>query len=197
MPLGAWVLQTACAQAEAWRAKGLPPVTMAVNVSARQFREKGLQADVAAALAASGLPAERLELELTESAIMEDIGAATATMNALRGLGVHLAIDDFGTGYSSLSALKTFPVRRLKIDRSFVRDIPADQDDIAITAAIISLARTLHLEVIAEGVETQAQFSMLKQMGCTAAQGFLIGRPVCGATMAERLARGHASLTHR
>ncbi|OQP86629.1 histidine kinase [Rhizobium rhizosphaerae] len=197
VPLGAWILQTACAQAAAWSAKGLPPVTMAVNVSARQFREKGLQADVAAALASSGLPAERLELELTESAIMEDVGAATATMNALRGLGVHLAIDDFGTGYSSLSVLKTFPVRRLKIDRSFVHDIPADQDDIAITAAIISLARTLHLEVIAEGVETQAQFMMLKQMGCMAAQGFLIGRPMAAAAMAERLACDHASLTQR
>ncbi|OLP61567.1 histidine kinase [Xaviernesmea oryzae] len=185
--IGDWVLRTACAQAVAWGEEGLRPLTVAVNVSARQFREKGLHASVAAALSKSGLSPERLELELTESAIMEDVPTALFTMNALRGLGVHLAIDDFGTGYSSLSALKHFPVRRLKIDRSFIRDIPRDQDDIAITAAILSMAQKLNLQVIAEGVETEEQLAMLKEMGCKEAQGFLIGRPASPQAVAERL----------
>ncbi len=178
VPLGDWVLREACRQAKAWQDEGLPPVVISVNVSARQFREAAWVGTVASALAQSGLQAEWLELELTESLIMEDLSGAIARMGELAALGVKLAIDDFGTGYSSLSALKRFPVSRLKIDRSFVTDIPHDADDMAITSAIVSLAQKLGLAVIAEGVETEAQAAFLRACGCTDIQGFLFSKPL-------------------
>jgi len=188
VPIGDWVLNEACRQNKAWQEAGLPPIVVSVNVSARQFRERNWVSRVAQALEESGLEARYLELELTESLIMRDVGAAIATMHELQALGVHLAIDDFGTGYSSLSALKSFPVRRLKIDRSFVQDIPGDDDDKAITGAIISLAQKLQIEVIAEGVETQAQVDFLRASGCHDVQGYFVSRPVIPAALAALLA---------
>jgi diguanylate cyclase (GGDEF)-like protein/PAS domain S-box-containing protein len=181
VPIGDWVLQTACRQNAAWQKSGLPPVRMCVNVSTRQFRDKSLIGSVRAALEKSGLDASHLELELTESLIMEDVPGAIATMRELQQLGVQLAIDDFGTGYSSLSALKHFPVARLKIDRTFVRDIPRDDDDKAIVSAIISLGQKLNLRVIAEGVETDDQVAFLRANHCEEMQGFLFSRPVPAA----------------
>ncbi|WP_349017703.1 EAL domain-containing protein [Rhizobium sp. 32-5/1] len=176
--IGDWVLNEACRQNKAWQDAGLPPIVISVNVSARQFREQDWVCRVSAALRESGLEARYLELELTESLIMQDVPAAIATMHELEALGVQLAIDDFGTGYSSLSALKSFPVSRLKIDRSFVQDIPADEDDMAITGAIISLAQKLHMRVIAEGVETQAQLDFLRISGCDEIQGYFFSKPL-------------------
>ena len=176
--IGDWVLNAACRQNKAWQDAGLPPIVISVNVSARQFRERDWVSRVALALRESGLEARYLELELTESLIMQDVQQAIATMHELEALGVQLAIDDFGTGYSSLSALKRFPVKRLKIDRSFVMDIPADEDDKAITSAIISLAQELGMQVIAEGVETEAQVAFLRDNGCNEIQGYFVSRPV-------------------
>ena len=186
--LGEIVLDKACRQLRAWLDSGLPAVRMAVNVSARQFREPSLPAKVAAALSASGLDPALLELELTESLIMEDVDGAIARMRELKRLGVSLSIDDFGTGYSSLSTLKLFPLSRLKIDRSFIRDIPGDPGDMAITSAIVALGHTLDLEVIAEGVETEAQAAFLAETGCDAFQGFLFARPLPAADIGKLLA---------
>jgi diguanylate cyclase (GGDEF)-like protein/PAS domain S-box-containing protein len=177
-PIGDWTLRAACRQNKAWQLSGLPPIVVSVNVSARQFQEKDWVERVAAALRDSGLEARYLELELTESLIMEDVQQAVTTMHRLEQLGVHLAIDDFGTGYSSLSSLKRFPVGRLKIDRSFVKDLPDDGDDAAIARAVISLAHTLQLRVIAEGVETREQVDFLREAGCDEIQGFYLSRPV-------------------
>lgn len=188
VPIGDWVLNEACRQNRAWQDAGLPPIVVSVNVSARQFKERNWVSRVAEALEESGLAARYLELELTESLIMQDVGTAIATMHELEALGVHLAIDDFGTGYSSLSALKSFPVRRLKIDRSFVQDIPGDEDDKAITGAIISLAQKLQMQVIAEGVETQEQVDFLAASGCDDIQGYFISRPVGPAAFVALLA---------
>ncbi|WP_337184844.1 EAL domain-containing protein [Shinella sp.] len=177
-PIGDWTLREACRQNKAWQVSGLPPIVVSVNVSARQFQEKDWVERVAAALSESGLEARYLELELTESMIMEDVQQAVETMHRLERLGVHLAIDDFGTGYSSLASLKRFPVGRLKIDRSFVRDLPDDGDDAAIARAVISLAHSLHLRVIAEGVETREQIDFLREAGCDEIQGFYLSRPI-------------------
>ncbi|MDX1105616.1 EAL domain-containing protein [Sinorhizobium medicae] len=178
VPIGDWALRAACRQLKAWQDAGLPPLIISVNVSARQFRERNWASRVAEILKETGLEARYLELELTESLIMQDVLGAIATMHALEAIGVHLAIDDFGTGYSSLSALKRFPVRRLKIDRSFVTDIPLDADDMAITSAIISLAQKLGLRVIAEGVESEAQVEFLQKAGCDEIQGYFFSRPL-------------------
>ncbi|OBZ96433.1 histidine kinase [Pararhizobium polonicum] len=188
VPIGDWVLNEACRQNKAWQDAGLPSIVVSVNVSARQFKERNWVSRVAEALEVSGLEARYLELEVTESLIMQDVVTAVATMHELEALGVHLAIDDFGTGYSSLSALKSFPVRRLKIDRSFVQDIPDDADDMAITGAIISLAQKLQMQVIAEGVETQAQVDFLAASGCDDIQGYFISRPVGAAAFVALLA---------
>jgi diguanylate cyclase (GGDEF)-like protein len=178
VPIGEWVLHEACRQNKAWQERGLPPVTVAVNVSARQFLQKDLIGQVAQALAASGLDAKYLELELTESAIMQDLDSAIATMTELRAMGVRLSIDDFGTGYSSLSALKHFPIERLKIDQSFVRGLLAGENDRAIATAIIVLGRQLDLKVIAEGVETACQLQFLRDNGCNEIQGYYYSKPV-------------------
>ena len=177
-PIGDWTLRAACRQNKAWQVSGLPPIVVSVNVSARQFQAKDWVERVADALAESGLEARYLELELTESLIMQDVQQAVETMHRLEQLGVHLAIDDFGTGYSSLAALKRFPVGRLKIDRSFVKDLPGDGDDAAIAHAVISLAHSLQLRVIAEGVETREQVDFLRAAGCDEIQGFYLSRPI-------------------
>ena len=179
--LGEWVLRTACAQNRAWRDAGLAPISMAVNVSARQFDDTELVAKVRQALDDSELDASGLELEVTESLIMRDMAMSVAKMHALTAMGLSLSIDDFGTGYSSLSSLKTYPVSTLKIDKSFVSDLSTNPDDQAIARAIIALAHQLNLRVIAEGVETQEQRAFLVENGCDEMQGYLYSRPVVAA----------------
>jgi diguanylate cyclase (GGDEF)-like protein len=176
--IGDWVLKAACLQNKAWQDAGLPPLVMSVNVSARQFRDAEWIRKVERALSDSGLKPEYLELEVTESLIMHDVSQAIVTMGKLQAMGVRLAIDDFGTGYSSLSALKSFPVARLKIDRSFVCNIPVDKNDEAIASAVIALGHRLNLRVIAEGVETQEQLLFLRKNLCDEVQGFYFSRPL-------------------
>ncbi|CDZ67183.1 C-di-GMP phosphodiesterase A [Neorhizobium galegae bv. orientalis] len=187
VPLGDWILNEACRQNKAWQDGGLLPVSVCVNVSARQFQDKNLIKNVTSALTESGLSAEYLELELTESLVMRDVEQAIATMKELQSLGVHFAIDDFGTGYSSLSALKSLPVSRLKIDQSFVRNLAQDEDDRTITAAVISLGQRLKMKVIAEGVETDEQLTFLRESHCDEIQGYHFSRPVEAAAIAALL----------
>ena len=178
VPIGDWVLQEACRQNKAWQDAGLPPIKVCINVSARQFAEKNFVGRVVHALDKSGLEARYVELELTESLIMRDIGQAIGTMNELQRLGIQIAIDDFGTGYSSLSALKTFPVARLKIDRSFIKGLPTNVDDRAVTTAVISLGKKLNLRIVAEGVENDDQIAFLRKNKCDELQGFRFSRPI-------------------
>lgn len=178
LPLGEWVLRSACRQLKKWHSEGMAGMQIAVNLSAFQFRQKDLPDLVARCLADSGLNANYLELEITETAAMENPQAAIGTLNALRTMGVTLAIDDFGTGYSSLTYLKLFPIDRLKLDRSFVKDIEADQNDAAICAATIALAHNLGLEVVAEGVETEQQYAYLKSLSCDKIQGYWFSKPL-------------------
>ncbi|MBT2337220.1 EAL domain-containing protein [Variovorax paradoxus] len=189
VPIGEWVLRTACFQNRAWQDAGLPAFSVSVNVSARQFRERTLIEQVAQALEESGLDARFLELELTESLIMEDLEKALLSMKALQAMGVQLSIDDFGTGYSSLSALKRFPIARLKIDQAFVRDIPDDEEDKTIVKAVISLGHELNLKVIAEGVETEQQLEFLRTSGCDEIQGYFFSRPVSPSELAAFVRR--------
>jgi diguanylate cyclase (GGDEF)-like protein/PAS domain S-box-containing protein len=188
--IGDWVLRAACRQNKAWQDAGLGAINVSVNVSARQFKEKTWIGRVVAALKESGLEAKYLELELTESLIMQDVEQAIATMKQLQGLGVQLSIDDFGTGYSSLSALKSFPVARLKIDKSFVRDLPHDENDKAVAAAVISLGQKLNLRVIAEGVETDAQMASLRDNNCDEMQGYLFSKPAPADEIEGLISRG-------
>jgi diguanylate cyclase (GGDEF)-like protein/PAS domain S-box-containing protein len=176
--IGDWVLHEACRQNKVWQDAGMPHLTMSVNVSARQFGDKNLVRRVAHSLEKSGLEAQYLELELTESLIMQDVEAAIATMKELQTLGVRLSIDDFGTGYSSLAALKSFPVTRLKIDKSFITDLVTNENDRAVTTAVISLGQKLNLRVIAEGVETEDQMAFLRENNCDEMQGYHFSRPV-------------------
>ena len=177
IPIGRWVLRTACAQSIVWQRRGLPPLGMAVNLSPRQFKDPGLAQDVSGALRASGLAPQLLELEITESMIMNRVDQARDTAAAIKALGVRLAIDDFGTGYSSLSQLKRFPIDTLKIDRSFIRGLPQNAEDTAIIEAIISLGRALRVNIVAEGVETKEQEAFLRSRVCNQIQGFLYGEP--------------------
>ena len=178
VPIGQWVIDEACRQAMAWQRAGLPPLTMAVNFSAVQFRRGDVEQSIAQALQASGLPAALLELELTESILIQNVDDVLARLQRLKQLGVQLSIDDFGTGYSSLAYLKRFDIDRLKIDRSFVRDLATDPDDAAIVRAIIQMARSLNLRTIAEGVETDEMLARLSAFGCNEVQGYLFARPM-------------------
>ena len=190
VPIGEWVLRTACRQCKSWLDAGLPEVTVAVNISARQFREKNLFQLVQTILAETGLAPGQLELEVTESVIMHDAQQVIASLQAFRDMGVRLSVDDFGTGYSSLSYLKRFPVDRLKIDQSFVRDLSTDADDVAIAQAIITLGHTLNLRVIAEGVETPEQLAFLRAHQCDEMQGYLFGKPMPAEEFGKMLATG-------
>jgi diguanylate cyclase (GGDEF)-like protein/PAS domain S-box-containing protein len=188
--IGDWVLREACQQNKAWQDEGLPRINVSVNVSARQFKDKALVSRVVNALRESGLEAKFLELEMTESLVMRDVEQAVATMRELQGLGVQLSIDDFGTGYSSLSALKTFPVARLKIDRSFISDLASNESDRAVAGAVISLGQKLNLRVIAEGVETDEQLAFLRESNCDEMQGYHFSKPVPPESI-EKLLREH------
>ena len=193
VPIGAWVIRTACAQNQAWQRAGLGRLRVAVNLSARQFAQKNLAESIMDILEETGLPAQDLEIELTESLVMTDVERAVGVLRDLKEIGVQLSIDDFGTGYSSLSYLKRFPIHVLKIDQSFVRDIAAGADDAAIVALIISLAHSLKLNVIAEGVETPEQLAYLNQHDCDEMQGYLFSKPVPAAAF-EKLLRNGKSL---
>jgi EAL domain-containing protein (putative c-di-GMP-specific phosphodiesterase class I) len=190
VPIGEWVLRSACAQAKSWIDAGLPPVAMAVNLSARQFLHHDIVALVESALKQTGLPPGLLELELTETLIARDVEKVAATIERLHSAGVRFSIDDFGTGYSNLSQLQRFRVDRLKIDQTFVRNLHAGRNDAAIALAIISLARALDLKVIAEGVETAEQCAFLRKHGCDEIQGYYFSRPVPAKAFAEMLRSG-------
>jgi diguanylate cyclase (GGDEF)-like protein/PAS domain S-box-containing protein len=187
VPIGRWVLNTACAQNVAWQREGLPPLCMAVNLSARQFADEDLIADIAAALKESGMKAELLELELTESMVIQNAERAGRVLTEIKKMGARLAIDDFGVGYSSLTHLKRFPIDTLKVDRSFIRDLPQDLEDKAITEAIIAMGKSLNLTVVAEGVETQEQQTFLQDHACDEMQGFFFSKPIPGDAFAELL----------
>lgn len=178
IPLGAWVLRTACAQTKKWQEAGFPSLRIAVNISDRQFRQRNIASSLSQILHDTGLDPHSLELEFPESVFMLNTDATTTTLKELKELGVRLSIDDFGAGFSSLSHLKQFPLDTLKIDQSFVRDIPSDPDVAAFVAAIIAMARSLKLTVIGEGVETNAQAAFLAEKGCHVIQGYLCSEPV-------------------
>lgn len=190
--IGEWVLHEACRQAQAWLRAGLPPLTMAVNVSALQLRRGNFVQSVLAALSASGLNPPGLELEFTESILINDVEKTLDTVHELQSLGIKIAIDDFGTGYSSLSYLKRFAVDRIKIDRSFVRDISIDPEDAIIVRAIIQMARSLNMVTLAEGAETEVQIDYLRREGCEEVQGFFYSRPLTAERFVEFFA-AHAT----
>jgi EAL domain-containing protein (putative c-di-GMP-specific phosphodiesterase class I) len=177
--IGEWILRTACTQAKAWQQAGMP-MRVAVNLSARQFHQGDLAETIADILRDLDLPSELLEVELTEGILMEDTSQTAAILDKLHKMGVQISIDDFGTGYSSLSYLKRLPIQILKIDQSFVRDIHTDPDDRAIVTAVIALAHSMKLKVVAEGVETPEQLAFLKEYACDMMQGYLFSRPVSG-----------------
>lgn len=193
--LGEWALHTACAQTRAWHEQGFDELYVSVNLSSRQFRGNNLVQQVQDALAAGGLHAQHMVLELTESMLLTDVENTIYIMQSLHALGIRFALDDFGTGYSSLHYLKRFPIDVLKIDQSFVRDISTDPDDAAIVRAIITMAHSLGDSVIAEGVETAEQLQFLKANGCDAVQGYYLGRPVPAADFARLLAQGVTDAT--
>jgi EAL domain-containing protein (putative c-di-GMP-specific phosphodiesterase class I) len=188
-PIDRWVLEEACGQLQAWQrsAPDAPPLVLSVNLSAQQFQHPDLVADVADVLQRTGLAPHRLELEITESAVMADVAATGAALDALKGLGVRLAIDDFGTGYSSLSYLKRFAVDRLKVDKSFVDGLGRDPDDTALVQAVLSVAQALGLAVTAEGVETVEALVRLRELGCELAQGYHLAEPLPPADVAPLL----------
>jgi len=194
LPIGRWVLRTACEQNARWLQAGLPPVRMCVNLSLLQLEDKALIGDLRTALRESGLPPHLLELELTESMIMHNAERAVRVLTEIKELGIRLAIDDFGTGYSSLAQLKRFPVDTLKVDRSFIRDLPRDPDDRAIAEAIIAMGKTLSLTIVAEGVETPEQKAFLREKACDEMQGYYFSVPLPAEQFAALL-RGQGSPT--
>ncbi len=186
VPLGRWVMRRACEELAAWLRRGLPPVRLALNISARQMLDPHLVADLSAVLAETGIPAASLELEITESVLMGDVTGVRRVLRDLKELGVGISLDDFGTGYSALSYLKHFAVDALKIDRAFVRDLPQDRGDAAIVSAVVALGHAMGLRVVAEGVETAEQAGLVRRLGCDELQGFYFSKP----TSIEALERG-------
>ena len=191
VPLGEWVLRQACMDAAGWS----QDVCVAVNLSPVQFKNPSLVSTVKEALRASGLPAHRLELEITESVLLQNSEATLAVLHELRGFGVRISLDDFGTGYSSLSYLRSFPFDKIKIDRSFVSELATRDDSMAIVRAVTGLGKSLGIVTTAEGVETDAQFDLLRQEGCTQAQGYLFSRPRPAAEVENMLTQPRQRLT--
>jgi EAL domain-containing protein (putative c-di-GMP-specific phosphodiesterase class I) len=177
-PIGEWILRSACAQNKQWQDEGLPGQKVAVNISARQFYQYDIAKLVGSVLESTGLDPRWLAVEITESVLMQDVEQTVKILHRLKEMGVQVTIDDFGTGYSSLSYLKQFPIQALKIDRSFITGIPEDHEDRAITAAIIAMAHTLDIQVIAEGIEREEQRQFLASKGCDKIQGFLFSPPL-------------------
>ena len=178
MAIGEWVLRVVCSQARKWQDEGLCALPVAVNVSAAQFRQQGFRELISRVLSETGLAPQYLELEVTESLLLSDADRASSVLRELKVMGLKLAIDDFGTGYSSLSYLKRFPFSKLKIDRSFIREVGVNSDDAAIATAVISMAKSLSLKVIAEGVENEAQMSFLRALRCDEIQGYYFSKPL-------------------
>jgi diguanylate cyclase (GGDEF)-like protein len=194
VPIGKWVLHTACLQNVAWQNQGLPRLRIAVNLAARQFYDENLVSDIAAALKSTGMEASLLEVEIHESLLIRDIERTLRTLTALRALGVKIAIDDFGTGYSSLSTLQRFPLDTIKIDRSFIRDITAQDDNSMLTTAIIAMGKSLSLTVVAQGVETKEQADLLRTHACDEFQGFYFNKPMSAQEFTELLRTQSSSL---
>jgi len=178
VPVGEWVLQTACRFNQSLQRAGLPPIRVGVNLSARQFRDKSLIHSVAHALQESGQTPQSLDLEITESLLMENVVVAADTLKILHGMGVHISMDDFGTGYSSIAYLKRFTITGLKIDQSFIPGVDSDAQQAAFVGALVAMGRTLGLTVLAEGIETEAQYRALRRLGCELGQGYHLGYPV-------------------
>jgi EAL domain-containing protein (putative c-di-GMP-specific phosphodiesterase class I) len=193
VPIGEWVVRTACQQARKWQDEGIPAVTVAVNVSAVQFRQADFCGLIRRVLHETGLAPQYLELELTESLLLADADVTLSVLKELKSMGVTLAIDDFGTGYSSFSYLRQFQISKLKIDRSFISDVATNPDDSAITAAIISMAKSLRLKVIAEGVEDEAQMAFLRAHQCDEIQGYYFCKPLAADKVADKLQGNHSA----
>jgi EAL domain-containing protein (putative c-di-GMP-specific phosphodiesterase class I) len=189
VPIGQWVLNTACAQTKAWVDAGYPPVVVSVNLSSRQFHQEDMVETVTTALRESGLNAKQLMVEITESSLMKNPDDAVGTLCLLHNMGVGMSIDDFGTGYSSLGHLKRFPLQELKIDRSFVSDVTENPMDAAIIRAILAMAHSLEIKVVAEGVETEEQLNFLEDAGCDGIQGFHISKPLPARDFADKFLR--------
>jgi EAL domain-containing protein (putative c-di-GMP-specific phosphodiesterase class I) len=188
--LGSWVLREACEEGRRWIEAGLQPITMAVNVSPIELGNDDFLGDLKRILSDTGFDPKYLELEMTEGVLMKNVAATNATFKALKAMGTRLAIDDFGTGYSSLSYLTKFPIDTIKIDQSFVRQISADPTETAIVTAVIAMAHSLKLDVVAEGVETREELEFLSKLGCGAAQGYYFSRPVAAVSFASLLSKG-------
>jgi EAL domain-containing protein (putative c-di-GMP-specific phosphodiesterase class I) len=189
-PMDEWVLREACRQVKVWEQAGLTAITVSVNVSNSLFHGRTLLPTVADVIQKTGIRPEQIELELTESIAMRDVDASVTMLEELRAMGVRLSIDDFGTGYSSLSYLQRFPLSRLKIDQSFVRDLLTSENSVKITKAIIAMAHSLNLAVLAEGVETEGQLARLRSEGCDEVQGYLFSRPLPAAEFENVLRHG-------
>jgi diguanylate cyclase len=187
LEIGEWVLRQACRQIRQWREQGLAVDRVAVNLSARQLQQEDLVERIAGILRESGVSPESIQLEITEGAVLKNVDSAIAMLRQLNEMGIQIALDDFGTGYSSLTYLKRFPIDAVKIDRSFVRDLEHDDSDATIVSTVIGMAENLHLNVIAEGVETENQLEFLRQRGCNEYQGYLFSRPVPPEEFAEFL----------
>jgi EAL domain-containing protein (putative c-di-GMP-specific phosphodiesterase class I) len=195
--IGEWVLRTACTQMNAWYGRGLPRIALSVNLSSRQFRQENVASTIRKVLEDTGFAPQSLELELTESLLMEDLASSKATLAELKSLGVAIALDDFGTGYSSLSYLKGFQLDTLKIDRTFIADLMTSEANASIVRATIGLAKGLHLKTVAEGVETRAQADFLVKNGCDVLQGFLFARPMEPAAFMSFAQASHTYLLSR
>jgi EAL domain-containing protein (putative c-di-GMP-specific phosphodiesterase class I) len=178
VPIGRWVLYEGCRQAKAWQDAGIAPIRMAINISAVELRAKNFVQDVRLVLQDTGFDPQYLDLELTETFLLQDSRSTTAILQTLWDLGVRFALDDFGTGYSSLSYMRRFPIDTLKIDESFVRDVTSDDESASVVQAIIDMGKGLHMRVVAEGVETSEQLNFLRERACPEAQGFFLARPV-------------------
>ena len=196
LQIGRWVLREACSQARAWQDAGLPPLPIAVNVSAVEFRDKGFVEGVRTVLAETGLEARYLELELTEGVLMHDAESTALVLQELKSMGVHLAVDDFGTGYSSLNYLRQFPIDVLKIDRSFIEQITSNPEDSAMVSAIINMGKSLKHVVVAEGIETQLQRAYLQAHRCAEGQGYFFSPPLVAAQFAQLLQSGMTTIVH-